>query len=983
MGYLLKEVLKTLCGVNQWSYAVLWTIGCQNPKLLIWEECYYETIPCSAIPHIPGIESSEMAFEEWEAHRVAAESRISQIGVQAENNVGSLINKMMGNRVNIVGEGLVGWAAFTGDHLWVLSQYYATKTHPPEVQNELCQQFSSGMKTVAVIPVLNHGVVQLASYLTVNVRIWVWDLSENLAGIAKVVGGGSGGEEGDELAGEKVVEEEVGSEEEGVDLLGPLERCSIMENMAFVNDVKSLIVQLGCVPGVLLSDNYTSTEPSPKIGVPVCLGKSVSADSGWCYMAKDSNSFVADSCNQQSISSQAFELAGQPSHSLSIQIEDNLQGTSSKFQTPKLAQNDLFQPSTTSVIKPSIPFNSQHENGETAAGIIPSNLELWVNRQAPLFNSRCGFNGEHWVGSSLANSSNLRLIEEPILSNVVREHFNNSLRTSGAFITSQARPNGGLNSNGQLHNRASSHPSSILNSCSLPATHRSANHDFSCTYLSGGGPNASKIEVPTSNLTHHLTSLHVLSESSTDHPSAVNCYQIEVAKRKERIETDLFQANNISLAHLGEHATLSETISGFHHDDQKHDYGNQSPRSQNVKYKNEYVQSSSGDDLTTLTKISSFSIANASPSYGRGSGSDKMQDDLFEHPKSLAKLGALGPCSFKSECSKEDAGNYSQTSSIYGSQISSWVEQGHSNKHNNSASTAYSKRPDAVSKSSRKRPKPGENPRPRPKDRQLIQDRMKELKEICSIDALLERTIKHMLFLQSVTKQADRLKQTGKSKIISKDGELLLKEGFEGGRTWAFEVGSQSMVCPIIVEDLNAPRQMLVEMMCEERGLFLEIADIIRGLGLTILQGVMETQNDKIWARFVVETVGYNVCEVKKRKSRIDTCGGPMVVEVAADSCSLRRLNCDIETMNSAAGAVFEKLLSNIQRVSRCANHHVTGQFAARRVPGCADCCVSMGAVRGNFTMQVTLCPFLCIGIAAGHCLSAEPQRGYLTEFAI
>lgn len=32
MGYLLKEALKTLCGSNQWSYAVFWKIGCQNPK---------------------------------------------------------------------------------------------------------------------------------------------------------------------------------------------------------------------------------------------------------------------------------------------------------------------------------------------------------------------------------------------------------------------------------------------------------------------------------------------------------------------------------------------------------------------------------------------------------------------------------------------------------------------------------------------------------------------------------------------------------------------------------------------------------------------------------------------------------------------------------------------------------------------------------------------------------------------------------------
>jgi len=44
-------------------------------------------------------------------------------------------------------------------------------------------------------------------------------------------------------------------------------------------------------------------------------------------------------------------------------------------------------------------------------------------------------------------------------------------------------------------------------------------------------------------------------------------------------------------------------------------------------------------------------------------------------------------------------------------------------------------------------------------------------------------------------------------------------------------------------------------MLCEERGFFLEIADLIRGLGLTILKGVMEAHNDKIWARFAVEVI--------------------------------------------------------------------------------------------------------------------------------
>lgn len=31
------------------------------------------------------------------------------------------------------------------------------------------------------------------------------------------------------------------------------------------------------------------------------------------------------------------------------------------------------------------------------------------------------------------------------------------------------------------------------------------------------------------------------------------------------------------------------------------------------------------------------------------------------------------------------------------------------------------------------------------------------------------------------------------------------------GATWAFEVAGQTMVCPILVEDLSPPGQMLVE----------------------------------------------------------------------------------------------------------------------------------------------------------------------------
>uniref|UniRef100_A0A0A9G8U9 Uncharacterized protein n=1 Tax=Arundo donax TaxID=35708 RepID=A0A0A9G8U9_ARUDO len=114
-----------------------------------------------------------------------------------------------------------------------------------------------------------------------------------------------------------------------------------------------------------------------------------------------------------------------------------------------------------------------------------------------------------------------------------------------------------------------------------------------------------------------------------------------------------------------------------------------------------------------------------------------------------------------------------------------------------------------------------------------------------------------MLFLQSVTKYAEKIKQADEPKMIEKESGVILKDnpnaGKNGGATWAYEVGSQTMVCPIIVENLSPPSQMLVEMLCEERGFFLEIADSIRGFGLTILKGLMELRDGKIWARFLVE----------------------------------------------------------------------------------------------------------------------------------
>ncbi|XP_068493170.1 transcription factor EMB1444-like isoform X2 [Phaseolus vulgaris] len=164
-------------------------------------------------------------------------------------------------------------------------------------------------------------------------------------------------------------------------------------------------------------------------------------------------------------------------------------------------------------------------------------------------------------------------------------------------------------------------------------------------------------------------------------------------------------------------------------------------------------------------------------------------------------------------------------------------------------------------KNSKKRARPGESCRPRPRDRQLIQDRIKELRELvpngakCSIDSLLECTIKHMLFLKNVTKHADKLNKFGdtKTKLHHIQKDINGSSSYQQGSSWAMEVGGHLKVCSILVENLNKNGQMLVEMLCEECSHFLEIAEAIRSMGLTILNGATEAHGEKTCICFVVE----------------------------------------------------------------------------------------------------------------------------------
>ncbi|KAF9598926.1 hypothetical protein IFM89_033124 [Coptis chinensis] len=901
---LLKEALKCLCGENRWSYAIFWKIGCQNPSLLVWEDFHYEPTRNSASSSISGIDSTDLLLKEWEGLWSYRENHFPQVGCQAEDRVGSLLNRLMiNNHVHVVGEGIVGRTAFTDVPLWILQQNIIRDQYPSEVLAEVHHQFSAGMQTIAAIPVLPHGVVQLGSTLT------------------------------------------------------------IMENMGFINDVKSLFAQLGSVHGALSSDYSTKLVPdtaSPLFGVPI--SSELARNS--CSQVAKFTPFISANCSQVMSSSQPSGSATQPSHSLVTQNPAYMQCNASAMGVSSSLSPLMSTPATNQyqvkphpVIKPNIPLSGQLGTRTVGAQVILSSSDTRLDQRGSPYHSNSRSDDRLLQSGSSFNS--LTFMDQQVASCIrLQEPVNGSPFASNNSNTSQLRPNGGGVPNFEKDSVMVSllrenHPPNTRNDLRMLASNPYA---VNCSSTRPARP----IKISSSdNGLVHATQSGILSNNSYVLPGVPhrsppsindNLTERKLKDGKQAMDNDLFQRLNIPLDQSDNHiprcSPTPDYLRGCSVSSTKH--AKESSRSQSVSCEDAYIQLPSGEDLfdilgldfkskqlygswndmlshgeddnrlnaskdastcitqtevghdindsieggifnrtgtdhlldavvskvcsgskqnsdddmsgwTTLTKMSSSSVLTDSLKSGRVSMPYQKQVKMFGRPTSLATSQLTGSSSLIAQCSQDNAGEGSQINSLFGSQISLLCEDGSTMKRENSTSTAHSKRPDETGKLNRKRLRPGENPRPRPKDRQMIQDRVKELREIvpngakCSIDALLERTIKHMLFLQSVTKHADKLKHTGESKIISKDGEMLLEDNFDGGATWAFEVGSQSMGCPIIVEDLNTPRQMLVEMLCEEQGFFLEIADIIRGLGLTILKGVMEARNEKVWVRFTVE----------------------------------------------------------------------------------------------------------------------------------
>ncbi|XWS48763.1 hypothetical protein CRYUN_Cryun13aG0104200 [Craigia yunnanensis] len=126
MGSVLKQTLKNLCCSNGWSYGVFWRFDQRNSMLLTMGDAY------------------------------------------SEEQMGPLVDNML-LKFHILGEGIIGQAAFMGKHQWIFSDSHGKGSDPTgnqtnfQDESELQNQFSSGIKTIAIISVERWGVVQFGS----------------------------------------------------------------------------------------------------------------------------------------------------------------------------------------------------------------------------------------------------------------------------------------------------------------------------------------------------------------------------------------------------------------------------------------------------------------------------------------------------------------------------------------------------------------------------------------------------------------------------------------------------------------------------------------------------------------------------------------------------------------------------------------------------------------------------------------------------
>lgn len=825
MESVLKKTLKSLCCSNGWTYGVFWRFDERNSMLLTSEDAYYD----------------------------------EQMGV--------VIDSML-SKVHTLREGIIGQVAFTGKHCWVFSDAQSGEWNSlcsidgediSQDDSEIHRQFSSGIiKTIAVIPVEPRGVVQFGSNQKIVERLEFLDLTKRLF------------REMENIDGLMVLSNAPSALNSEIYDPSGFFSSLISSGSSNLGNIKSehgnghkeLIEKASASTNLTQSSSFTPEMQHERITSMI-----------------SSTSHLRNQLQTAGLEAQ-FMLSDQPNSQIQQMFLQSASSVNNPAARTPCISTWSSEGSTLTSLERQLSSEMRAQVSQNAVPGKPNTVALWGNLVQ-----------DSQVDSMFTSlESTERLIDE-------EKDFQCRL---GKSVNNQYAAPFIHATEGKLLEQSTS-ILTLPEECKPVDFKTDPSKSYSVDNLSQwfGPPREQSIKGMASMLTNDqsqsvgITSLSsgldrsdFLVDFPVKHPassmqsSVINMFSSDGKERSLNVpstENDLFDGLGLDFGFELAGETFEDFIMPLFNDGQS-------------------TLSTGVSECISELDVGSMAV----PRKGLFSelGLDQLLDDIVGNSSSVTKsnsedqfsstkrrrLGSssvnsnqvqfagLSSCFSGSMNVMQPVYNLDKTNSLVPkkevipkSQVGLWIDDSYSINAGGSVA-AQPKRPVEPAKATKKRAKPGESTRPRPKDRQQIKDRLEELRGIipngskCSIDVLLDRSIKHMLFLQSVTKYADKLKQVDEPKLIGHENGVVLKDNSSGGSgnsgggaTWAFEVSGQTMVCPIRVEDLNPPGQMLIEMLCEEQGFFLEIADIIRSFGLNILKGVMEVRENKIWARFIVE----------------------------------------------------------------------------------------------------------------------------------
>ncbi|KAI3981892.1 hypothetical protein MKX01_041155 [Papaver californicum] len=739
----------------------------------------------------------------WRVNR--QNSRVLTIeDAYSEEQTGMVIEKML-QQVHMLGQGITGQTAFTGKNQWMFADTFCGEWGPTVLVDnqdgfqdisQLHQQFSSGIETIALISVAPQGVIQFGS------------------------------------------------------------TRKIMENSEFLDQVTSLFRHPENVEGVLLSGNAPSINNKTYIpirGVDSMLSSETAFSNYWNInsMPDDLNSKKLMGKTPIVVPLNTLSFAGYQMNNMNPIMNKSSLNPESQFQNGEAGQAlyptlNMWASRVTSCERQVIPEIRKQESSIAVSGNLNritgiSTFQDFQGDAITQFNMHIGQSqGDNFQQSFPAIDPNIQLVKGSTSFNAYQGE-NAADDLSQYFVQSQ------------VHSSRSVTPTDEKSQALAVTSCGSVLGD----YFSGIHTTNTTVQNPTADAISSLGLVPDGKENSLSIP--------------QRFSSDNDLYNSLGLAFSqndgtecwndiitsGGSGSRSSLSNGTSECVSELDVGTLPPENRlcsefGLKH---LLASDSGAPIFIDIPSSEDHL---SPTTIMSGGNASLY-------RSRTQMAAISGISGSMDRLLADC--EPQKMSIYGNQkeaptkslVGAWIGDTYS-IHSDYAVSTQPKKSEEPVRVNKKRARPGESTRPRPKDRQQIQDHVKELREIvphgikCSIDGLLDHTIKYMVFLQSVAKCADKLKEACAPKIIGAESGVILKDNSTGeGATWAFEVNGKTMVCPIIIGDLSPPSQMLIEMLCDEGDFFLEIADIIRGFGLTILKGIMEVQENKIWARFIVE----------------------------------------------------------------------------------------------------------------------------------